>query len=588
MKDERKSKEELIRELRSLRRKVSRLEKLRVNCKRTEDELKKHRGKLKELVDVRTGELAKAVSGLEDEVASHLHTEEELQETAGILESIFSTTHFLIAYLSTDFTFIKVNRAYAEAGGHPEEFYIGKLHFDLYPDEENEGIFRRVVETGEPYTARAKPFEYAEYPERGVTYWDWTLHPVKDAEGDIEGLVLIILDVTERIRAEEQLISSQASLSEAQRIAHLGSWDWNIETNELVWSDEIYRIFGLSPEEFGATYNAFLNAVHPDDRGFVEDSVNEAVYKREPYDIEHRIVRPGGEERIVHEMAELRFDKGSRPVRMIGTVQDVTEQRMAEEARRDAERLLEEQRAQAIQTDRLLSLGEMAAAIAHELNQPLQGVRGLAEHIIMSMNRDWELTGDEIVEKARLIVEQGERMSHVIEHTRTFAREAGGTEKSEVDVNQVIESSMGLIGAQLRSRGLLLKLELGEDLPKVMVNPYSLEQAVLNLVANARDALSGQKKTGKDPLVRIRTFMDGAGDKNLVKIEVTDQGPGIPGEIIDRVFEPFFTTKSPDEGTGLGLSIARSIMEEFGGSIDISSEPGGGTTVTLSLPEIKK
>jgi PAS domain S-box-containing protein len=129
----------------------------------------------------------------------------------------------------------------------------------------------------------------------------------------------------------ETVHRSEKRLEEAQRLAHLGNWDWDIVNKELRWSSEIYRIFGLQPQEFGATYEAFLSSVHPEDREFVKQSVNEALYEGKPYSIDHRIILPDGAERIVHEQAEVTFDKADKPVRMIGTVQDITEQKIAED-----------------------------------------------------------------------------------------------------------------------------------------------------------------------------------------------------------------------------------------------------------------
>jgi PAS domain S-box-containing protein len=140
-----------------------------------------------------------------------------------------------------------------------------------------------------------------------------------------------------RSQAEESLRKSQASLAEAQRVAHVGNWDWDIMNNGLRWSDEIYRIFGLAPQEFGATYEAFLNSVHPHDREFVEEAVNKALYQNKPYSIDHRIVLPGGSERIVHEQAEVFLDETGRAIRMLGTVQDITERVRAEEALKTSE-----------------------------------------------------------------------------------------------------------------------------------------------------------------------------------------------------------------------------------------------------------
>jgi PAS domain S-box-containing protein len=134
----------------------------------------------------------------------------------------------------------------------------------------------------------------------------------------------------ENTRLYRALSESQASLAEAQRIAHLGSWDWNIAANQLYWSDEVYRIFGLIPSQFGATYEAFLSAVHPDDHSCLQEAVKAALDNMQPYSIDHRILWPDGTERIVHEQAEVYFDEAGRPTRMIGTVQDITERKLAE------------------------------------------------------------------------------------------------------------------------------------------------------------------------------------------------------------------------------------------------------------------
>ena len=168
----------------------------------------------------------------------------------------------------------------------------------------------------------------------------WIEHacqPVKDEQGNFIGFRASNRDITERKMAEEALIKSEESLEEAQRIAHLGIWNWNIVTNELHWSDEIYRIFGLIPSEFGATYDAFLKSVHPEDRKAVKEAVNNSL--ADPavkYSIEHRVVRPDGSERIVHERGKVTFDSDSNPIRMIGTVHDITELKKSEDALKKA------------------------------------------------------------------------------------------------------------------------------------------------------------------------------------------------------------------------------------------------------------
>jgi PAS domain S-box-containing protein len=210
-------------------------------------------------------ELRQHVAELEASETERKRAEEALRDTNELLEKIFSTTHLLIAYMDTDFNFIRVNRAYAEADGREPEFFVGKNHFDLYPHEENEAIFRRVVETGEPYTAYAKPFEYAEHPERGVTHWDWTLHPVQDASGKVEGLVLCLVNVTERIKAEEELRRHRDHLEElvTERTAELAVANEQLqrEITERKRAEEAMRQYTVELEARNEELDAFAHTV---------------------------------------------------------------------------------------------------------------------------------------------------------------------------------------------------------------------------------------------------------------------------------------------------------------------------------------
>ena len=212
--------------------------------------------------------LRQRIAELEAPETERQRAEEALRDTNELLEKIFSTTHLLIAYMDTDFNFIRVNRAYAEADTREPEFFVGKNHFDLYPHEENEAIFRRVVETGESYTAYAKPFEYAEYPERGVTHWDWTLHPVKDASGRVEGLALCLVNVTERIRVEEELTKHRDHLEElvTERTAELAAANEQLqrEITERKRAEEALRQYTVELEKRNEELDAFAHTVAHD------------------------------------------------------------------------------------------------------------------------------------------------------------------------------------------------------------------------------------------------------------------------------------------------------------------------------------
>ncbi|MBD3246165.1 MAG: PAS domain S-box protein [Candidatus Omnitrophica bacterium] len=184
--------------------------------KKAERALQEAHDKLEIEVAQRTADLVKLNRQLHAEVIDR-------KEAYELLERIFSTTNFLIAYMDIDFNFIRVNEAYAHADGKDPGFFVGKNHFELYPNEENAEIFRRVVETGEAYSAYARPFRYPGGKARSATYWDWNLHPVHDVSGQVEGVILSLVDVTERIKAQEALKKTQQQLSEAQRLSDLGT-----------------------------------------------------------------------------------------------------------------------------------------------------------------------------------------------------------------------------------------------------------------------------------------------------------------------------------------------------------------------------
>jgi histidine kinase len=276
-------------------------------------------------------------------------------------------------------------------------------------------------------------------------------------------------------------------------------------------------------------------------------------------------------------------DEAGKVAAIIHVLSDITARKKAD----DFERELAAQRVLSIAADRLRSLGEMAAAVAHELKQPLVGVRGLAEHLLISVEKGWDTSPEKLREKLKLIMEQADRMTHIIEQVRMFAREAGKPEVRPVDINEVVRAAAGMVGAHLRVHGITLDCVLADGLPDVSANPYSLEEVVVNLITNSRDAVLARMApaaaASPRPIV-LRTLSLLREGRTWVQIEVIDQGVGIPEDALPRLFQPFFTTKGPDQGTGIGLAVCKQIVEQFGGTIAIRSQAGCGTTVTLSLP----
>ena len=256
--------------------------------------------------------------------------------------------------------------------------------------------------------------------------------------------------------------------------------------------------------------------------------------------------------------------------------------------RQEAEEELKAQRTLRMRSDRLRSLGEMAAGIAHELNQPLVGVRGFAELILHSMDNGLEISKDVIRSNTGTIVEQADRMVHIINHVRLFARDADSIETSIVDLNDVVRSGTSMLMAQFSSHGLLLENDLSPHELPVKVNPYSVEEVIFNLLSNARHSLGKKKETAGDeyrPCVRVITRKIAVNGRDVVTLKIADNGTGIPGHAVEKIFDPFFTTKDPDKGTGLGLSICKSIVESFQGQIQFDTAEDEGTNFEIVFPQ---
>jgi len=247
-----------------------------------------------------------------------------------------------------------------------------------------------------------------------------------------------------------------------------------------------------------------------------------------------------------------------------------------------------EQYAETIAADRLRIFGEMASNLAHELNQPLVGVRGIAEHILLGLDRRWEWSEQRLREKVTRIIEQTDRITEIVNHLRQHARGAFRTERQLADLNAVVRRGADFVSPRLHSRGISLALELASDLPPIRINPAALEEVLFHLLANARDALLDHHRVPEggsiDPAstVHVRTSREGA-QGGWILVEVEDSAGGIPAEILPRVFEPFFTSRLEAGNTGLGLPVSRLLVERMGGQLALHTAQGSGTVATVRL-----
>jgi PAS domain S-box-containing protein len=378
-------------------------------------------------------------------------------------------------------------------------------------------------------------------------------------------------EIDRRKRAESELDQQTHHLIEAQRLANLGSWSRRLSDNKVVWSDQLYEIFGLQRgEDLSGTTEGFLERVHPDDREMAREQVQQAIRSGRGFQGERRIVRPNGEIRYTQNRVELMRDESGRVSGMHGICLDVTDRKQAELA-------LERTREQLAQLQKMEALGQLTGGIAHDFNNLLMIVSGHTEMLRRKLSEPNHLRAIEAILGA---ARRGESLTRQL---LTFSRRQPLNPMS-IDLAQRVQAMKPMLSSSLRGN-IMLAVEIPNDLWRVLTDIAEFELALVNIAVNARDAMPD----GGTFAISARNVPAGQGragqpTTDHVAISFADTGVGIPPDVLKKIFDPFFTTKAVDKGTGLGLAQVYGYAHQAGGTVSVASEVGSGTAITIYLP----
>lgn len=501
------------------------------------------------------------------EIKGHITTKERFQ-------AIFDHHYQLTGLLTTEGVLISANPAALKFINAKEKDVLGKFFWDTpwfnHSTEAVEQIQKSVSQAAKGKFVR---FETTHSGADGkVHYIDFSINPVTNYNGKIIYLVPEGRDISSIKEIENALVESQALYREAQAIAHIGHWKYDLIGKNLDWSGELYNIFEVNRDTFDASLDTFLNIVHPDDRGDFIKSFNESIKGEEHFEEEHRILLSDGSVKHILEQGRTEFDRDGNPLIFIGTAQDITEKKVAEEQLRQAQKME--------------AIGTLAGGIAHDFNNILSGIIGYTEIALGD-----KLPADSPARSSlKQVLIAAFRARDLVKQILTFSRQSA-SKKMSVDLGPIVKEVVMLMRASLPAT-IDISTKLFGDKFYLFGDPVHLHQVVTNLCTNAGHAMQSE---GGSLTVKLATAeLDAAACSTIgnitpggyVVLTVEDTGSGMDIPVMEKIFNPFFTTKLKEEGTGLGLSVVHGIVKEHGGEIFVKSKPGHGTSFFIYFPRV--
>jgi PAS domain S-box-containing protein len=406
---------------------------------------------------------------------------------------------------------------------------------------------------------------------------DVTAKPLYDSDGKIIGALTILLDVTERTKAEKALKESENRLKMAQKIAYVGSWEYRIKEDKALWSEELFHIFGLKPQRYGPSTTEYIAKIHPDDREAINTHMERILFRsnlQSKASFDYRIIRKDGVIRTIHsERMVSGVDCNGKATCIAGVEQDITERKQTEQKLEDyaknLECLVEERTKQLKDAERLAAIGQTAGMIGHDIRNPLQTIAGE----LFLMKQDIDSSPDsqckrDVQESLASIQDQIEYMNKIVADLQDFTRPLN-PEFVEVDLTKLLPQIVLTVNVP---DNIETRAELDINLQKIKIDATFLKRIIVNLLTNAVQAMpNGGKLT-------LKAHCQNGG----IAIAVQDTGVGIPDEVKPRIFQPLMTTKS--KGQGFGLAVVKRLVEAQGGNISFESKVGVGTEFLVVFP----
>jgi two-component system sensor kinase FixL len=455
--------------------------------------------------------------------------------------------------------------------GYTADEIIGSNVNVLMPEPyhgEHDGYMDRYMATDEPHIIGVGREVRAKRKDGGVFPCDLAVGRVQGV--DPPRFIGFIRDITARKEAEELLRRSEAELRLAQELANLGNYVMHVGGSAPdYFSPQLYRILGVQPGDNRIVREEFLGRwVHPGDRKRVAGEFARMDAGKSALDIEYQVTLRDGTVKHLHHLAQAVFGPDGRVQKYVGTIHDITDRRRAE----DEARVLQER---LTHFSRLSTMGEMAAGLAHEINQPLSAIATYAQ-ACQRLIRQLEPDIDDVTAALEQINAQALRAGEVIRRLRNFVKNRE-VKREPVNCARLLEDLSTLAETDARLHNIRLRLDCQEPLPTVYADPIQLQQVILNLVRNAIDAMADAPEDRREVVLMTREATEGE-----IEITVADRGTGLAPEATEHLFNPFFTTKA--SGTGLGLAISRSIVRAHGGRLWHTPNDGCGVRFHFTLP----